>query len=169
MVSQALAMLQPQACCVSSSRCAGLSGAAFSSASGVKSIVSSYAVSRRDGRALSSKAAASKFGSSFLSGPAVSRSGLFPLNASLNSRLEERRPRKGSLVVRASAVESGADEGAAPDGSTSPVVPAQPSELAKTLQLGSLFGLWYLFNIYFNIYNKQACSSGLLDNSDPVF
>nr|ACG33816.1 triose phosphate/phosphate translocator, non-green plastid,chloroplast precursor [Zea mays] len=28
--------------------------------------------------------------------------------------------------------------------------------LAKTLQLGALFGLWYLFNIYFNIYNKQV-------------
>jgi solute carrier family 35, member E1 len=28
--------------------------------------------------------------------------------------------------------------------------------LVKTLQLGSLFGLWYLFNIYFNIYNKQV-------------
>ncbi|CAL0327673.1 unnamed protein product [Lupinus luteus] len=30
------------------------------------------------------------------------------------------------------------------------------SSLVKTLQLGSLFGLWYLFNIYFNIYNKQV-------------
>lgn len=28
--------------------------------------------------------------------------------------------------------------------------------LAKTLQLGLLFGLWYIFNIYFNIYNKQV-------------
>ncbi|MCI03840.1 triose phosphate/phosphate translocator non-green plastid chloroplastic-like, partial [Trifolium medium] len=32
---------------------------------------------------------------------------------------------------------------------------ADSSSLLKTLQLGSLFGLWYLFNIYFNIYNKQ--------------
>ncbi|KAA8542293.1 hypothetical protein F0562_023571 [Nyssa sinensis] len=30
------------------------------------------------------------------------------------------------------------------------------SSLSSTLQLGSLFGLWYLFNIYFNIYNKQV-------------
>ncbi|CAI5458180.1 unnamed protein product [Closterium sp. Yama58-4] len=30
------------------------------------------------------------------------------------------------------------------------------SQLIKTIQLGSLFGLWYLFNIYFNIYNKQV-------------
>ncbi|KAF3642266.1 Phosphoenolpyruvate/phosphate translocator 1, chloroplastic [Capsicum annuum] len=28
--------------------------------------------------------------------------------------------------------------------------------LMDTLVLGSLFGLWYLFNIYFNIYNKQV-------------
>lgn len=32
----------------------------------------------------------------------------------------------------------------------------ESSSLLKTLQLGSLFGLWYLFNIYFNIYNKQV-------------
>ncbi|XP_071692633.1 phosphoenolpyruvate/phosphate translocator 1, chloroplastic-like isoform X2 [Rutidosis leptorrhynchoides] len=30
------------------------------------------------------------------------------------------------------------------------------SKLWETLMLGSLFGLWYLFNIYFNIYNKQV-------------
>ena len=29
----------------------------------------------------------------------------------------------------------------------------------KTLQLGGLFGLWYLFNIYFNIYNKRALNN----------
>ncbi|XP_078438981.1 phosphoenolpyruvate/phosphate translocator 1, chloroplastic-like [Wolffia australiana] len=28
--------------------------------------------------------------------------------------------------------------------------------VVKTLQLGALFGLWYLFNIYFNIFNKQV-------------
>ncbi|XP_061347815.1 phosphoenolpyruvate/phosphate translocator 1, chloroplastic-like isoform X3 [Gastrolobium bilobum] len=33
---------------------------------------------------------------------------------------------------------------------------ADSGTLFKTLQLGSLFGLWYLFNIYFNIYNKQV-------------
>lgn len=33
---------------------------------------------------------------------------------------------------------------------------ADSGSLLKTLQLGSLFGLWYLFNIYFNIYNKQV-------------
>ena len=45
-----------------------------------------------------------------------------------------------------------------PEPTPAPVVeePSEPSELAKTIQLGSLFGLWYLFNIYFNIYNKQV-------------
>ena len=28
--------------------------------------------------------------------------------------------------------------------------------LLNTLELGALFGLWILFNIYFNIYNKQV-------------
>jgi len=32
------------------------------------------------------------------------------------------------------------------------------SGLANTLLLGALFGGWYLFNIYFNIYNKQVLS-----------
>lgn len=27
---------------------------------------------------------------------------------------------------------------------------------ADTLVLGTLFGFWYIFNIYFNIYNKQV-------------
>ncbi|CAL9205060.1 phosphoenolpyruvate/phosphate translocator 1, chloroplastic-like [Musa acuminata AAA Group] len=30
------------------------------------------------------------------------------------------------------------------------------SGMVKKLQLGFLFGLWYLFNIYFNIYDKQV-------------
>lgn len=31
------------------------------------------------------------------------------------------------------------------------------SNLSNMVYLGVLLGLWYLFNIYFNIYNKQAC------------
>lgn len=46
--------------------------------------------------------------------------------------------------VRATAVPDNADEGAKAKG------------MRETLVLGSLFGLWYLFNIYFNIYNKQV-------------
>eukprot|EP00252_Welwitschia_mirabilis_P017922 TRINITY_DN3998_c0_g1_i1.p1 TRINITY_DN3998_c0_g1~~TRINITY_DN3998_c0_g1_i1.p1 ORF type:complete len:418 (-),score=56.41 TRINITY_DN3998_c0_g1_i1:475-1728(-) len=44
----------------------------------------------------------------------------------------------------------------AQEGSDSEVETGLSSKLIKTLQLGSLFGLWYLFNIYFNIYNKQV-------------
>jgi len=29
-------------------------------------------------------------------------------------------------------------------------------KLTKVLELGLLFAMWYLFNIYFNIYNKQV-------------
>ncbi|XP_062152847.1 phosphoenolpyruvate/phosphate translocator 2, chloroplastic-like isoform X2 [Alnus glutinosa] len=32
----------------------------------------------------------------------------------------------------------------------------KPSGVIKTLQLGPMFGIWYILNIYFNIYNKQA-------------
>ena len=35
-------------------------------------------------------------------------------------------------------------------------VAAKMEALKKTLLLGVLFGMWYLFNIYFNIYNKQV-------------
>ncbi|TYG92026.1 hypothetical protein ES288_A12G310400v1 [Gossypium darwinii] len=45
--------------------------------------------------------------------------------------------------VRATAAES-AGEG------------EKSGSLVKILELGLLFGLWYLFNIYFNIYNKQV-------------
>ncbi|KAJ0962758.1 hypothetical protein J5N97_027880 [Dioscorea zingiberensis] len=33
---------------------------------------------------------------------------------------------------------------------------APSGQLLRNLQLGLLFGLWYLFNIYFNIYDKQV-------------
>ncbi|XP_042496571.1 phosphoenolpyruvate/phosphate translocator 1, chloroplastic-like isoform X2 [Macadamia integrifolia] len=33
---------------------------------------------------------------------------------------------------------------------------AKSSSLIKTLEIGLLFGMWTLFNIYFNIYNKQV-------------
>ncbi|KAL1347288.1 hypothetical protein HN51_020759 [Arachis hypogaea] len=61
------------------------------------------------------------------------------------------RPRDSDLDARArfearaaSVPESASGDAAASGG------------LLKTLELGSLFGLWYLFNIYFNIYNKQV-------------
>ncbi|KAF5933171.1 hypothetical protein HYC85_029342 [Camellia sinensis] len=48
------------------------------------------------------------------------------------------------VVVRAASVPESAEE------------IEKTSSLTSTLQLGALFGLWYLFNIYFNIYNKQV-------------
>ncbi|KAK4437241.1 Phosphoenolpyruvate/phosphate translocator 1, chloroplastic [Sesamum alatum] len=48
------------------------------------------------------------------------------------------------VVVRATAESAGEAE--------SP----KSKSFADTLVLGTLFGFWYLFNIYFNIYNKQV-------------
>ncbi|XP_051133462.1 phosphoenolpyruvate/phosphate translocator 1, chloroplastic-like [Andrographis paniculata] len=53
-------------------------------------------------------------------------------------------PQSDAVVVRATAESADAAE--------SP----KSKPLVETLVLGSLFGLWYLFNIYFNIYNKQV-------------
>ena len=43
---------------------------------------------------------------------------------------------------------------------------SESSGLARTLQLGAMFGIWYLLNIYFNIYNKQV-NYLYLYTSDP--
>ncbi|MBA0674245.1 hypothetical protein Goari_015853, partial [Gossypium aridum] len=45
------------------------------------------------------------------------------------------------LQLRATAAENAGEAG-------------KSGSLLKTLELGLLFGLWYIFNIYFNIYNK---------------
>ncbi|KAJ0571281.1 hypothetical protein HanHA300_Chr05g0188501 [Helianthus annuus] len=50
--------------------------------------------------------------------------------------------------VKAASVPDSADGGDA--------AALKKSKLMETVVLGSLFGLWYLFNIYFNIYNKQV-------------
>ncbi|CAI9754637.1 unnamed protein product [Fraxinus pennsylvanica] len=42
-----------------------------------------------------------------------------------------------------------------PESAGAAEIPKSKSAM-DTLVLGSLFGLWYLFNIYFNIYNKQV-------------
>ena len=49
-----------------------------------------------------------------------------------------------NLTARAALVPESAEEGASQSG------------LTRTLQLGSMFGIWYLLNIYFNIFNKQV-------------
>ncbi|XP_042000423.1 triose phosphate/phosphate translocator, non-green plastid, chloroplastic-like [Salvia splendens] len=54
-------------------------------------------------------------------------------------------PESDGLVSRATAESSGPAE-----------TPKPKSSAMDTVVLGSLFGLWYLFNIYFNIYNKQV-------------
>ncbi|CAM6085325.1 unnamed protein product [Calypogeia fissa] len=73
---------------------------------------------------------------------------------------QQQRRRKGGFQVRAATTDP---EGVVPPGADGIAVPvpeaatdASTSQLTKTLQLGSLFGLWYLFNIYFNLYNKQV-------------
>lgn len=45
---------------------------------------------------------------------------------------------------------------------------SESSGLDRTLQLGAMFGIWYLLNIYFNIYNKQVRYLYLY-TSDPSF
>uniref|UniRef100_A0A0D9XC71 Sugar phosphate transporter domain-containing protein n=1 Tax=Leersia perrieri TaxID=77586 RepID=A0A0D9XC71_9ORYZ len=74
------------------------------------------------------------------SAPATRRIGLVPASP----EHEEEQQRRDVAVAAAagkSAAAAGEEEGGG---------------LVKTLQLGALFGLWYLFNIYFNIYNKQV-------------
>lgn len=53
---------------------------------------------------------------------------------------------RDSLVVRAVSIPENTDGG--PE--------AKSSSLARLLQLGGMFCLWYLLNVYFNIYNKQV-------------
>ena len=38
-------------------------------------------------------------------------------------------------------------------------VPKPKAAIFETLQVGSYFALWYLFNIAYNIYNKQALNA----------
>ncbi|KAL3655381.1 hypothetical protein CASFOL_001167 [Castilleja foliolosa] len=53
-------------------------------------------------------------------------------------------PESDGAVVRAAAE------------TVSPEESPKSKGFGDTLVLGTLFGLWYLFNIYFNIYNKQV-------------
>lgn len=46
-------------------------------------------------------------------------------------------------------------------GSTPEDDSAESSGAVRTLQLGVMFGVWYLLNIYFNIYNKQVTFKSL--------
>ncbi|EEF51988.1 phosphoenolpyruvate/phosphate translocator 1, chloroplastic [Ricinus communis] len=73
-----------------------------------------------------------------LSSASSSPSLLRPWNPLVSDRETER------FQVKATAVPESAGES------------EKSSSMIKTLELGLLFGLWYLFNIYFNIYNKQV-------------
>lgn len=66
--------------------------------------------------------------------------------------------RKAKAVNRVQCQAAAGGEEAAPIEVPKIETPKE-SELTKTLQLGALFGGWYLFNIYFNIYNKQVTQS----------
>lgn len=84
-------------------------------------------------------------------GMVLCRKAAFPVSSSSPTLLATtKRGSKGLFVVRAIPVPvpDSADGSAQPDSAA--------SSLALTLQLGAMFGIWYLLNIYFNIYNKQV-------------
>ncbi|XP_040987734.1 triose phosphate/phosphate translocator, non-green plastid, chloroplastic-like [Juglans microcarpa x Juglans regia] len=70
----------------------------------------------------------------------LSSSSPFKLRPWTSAPAPDSNPRTSSFEVRAASVPESAES----------------SSTWKTLELGALFGLWYLFNIYFNIYNKQV-------------
>ncbi|KAL7615941.1 hypothetical protein Lser_V15G01034 [Lactuca serriola] len=59
-----------------------------------------------------------------------------------------KRESSDTFEVKTTSVPDSADE--------SDAAAVAKSKMAETLVLGLLFGVWYLFNIYFNIYNKQV-------------
>ncbi|XP_002993029.2 phosphoenolpyruvate/phosphate translocator 2, chloroplastic isoform X2 [Selaginella moellendorffii] len=132
---------------------------AISAAAGLHSTSSLTFSSRHEERHARILAAGSRISSSSIAGRggvhASLSAGLTPilLGASREDDLASKfRPR--TRIIEARSAASGDASAAAPgDG-----VEEQESGSAmmRTLQLGSLFGLWYLFNIYFNIYNKQV-------------
>ncbi|KAG6529438.1 hypothetical protein ZIOFF_011636 [Zingiber officinale] len=87
--------------------------------------------------------------------------GLPPLRSLVSLPSLSDRRRDDALACRATAVPESASPG---DGDAS----SKSGGILQTLQLGALFGLWYLFNIYFNIYNKQVHSPFLISSCFPV-
>ncbi|PKI55196.1 hypothetical protein CRG98_024487, partial [Punica granatum] len=55
------------------------------------------------------------------------------------------RKREVGVKVRATSVPGSASDDGSP----------KSGAAVRTLQLAVMFGVWYLLNIYFNIYNKQ--------------
>lgn len=64
--------------------------------------------------------------------------------------------RGGALIARAGAAAGAAEAGGQPAGGATGEEEDKRAALKSTLLLGGLFALWYAFNIYFNIYNKQV-------------
>ncbi|KAJ9559731.1 hypothetical protein OSB04_004891 [Centaurea solstitialis] len=62
--------------------------------------------------------------------------------------------RSPDFEVKATSVSDSGGEEESDATATAAAVVAK-SKMAETAVLGLLFGIWYLFNIYFNIYNKQ--------------
>lgn len=130
-------------------------------ASGVR--CSSATAFSGSGSRVQPRTAIPKLGSSFCGKAVVSSDALGVSRLGLGKLgLVDRRQttREAGFQVRAATVDP---EGVIPPaghGADGIAVPAAvdpvASQWTKTLQLGSLFGLWYLFNIYFNIYNKQV-------------
>nr|GMD36314.1 triose phosphate/phosphate translocator, non-green plastid, chloroplastic-like [Ipomoea batatas] len=88
-------------------------------------------------------AGARKLGSIRCSSDSSSSAPKLSLDGWISAPLPASERESGGVEVRAASVPESAGE-------------ASQSKFGDTLVLGSLFGLWYLFNIYFNIYNKQV-------------
>jgi solute carrier family 35 protein E1 len=87
--------------------------------------------------------------SAFTPGAAVKNvvTGVKPTSASRRAPFVSKQNGKSSTSLSLSAV-GGAKQ--------APAEEPKKSNLADTLQIGSYFALWYLFNIAYNIYNKQS-------------
>lgn len=46
---------------------------------------------------------------------------------------------------------------------------AKADKLVRTVQLAAMFGVWYLLNIYFNIFNKQVLFNFFCNSIIPFF
>ncbi|KAG0554462.1 hypothetical protein M758_12G097100 [Ceratodon purpureus] len=90
------------------------------------------------------------------------RSSLLPLLPSCAAKSGANPRRSGAIRASASSSGAASSDGGQADAGTGGLEAAQAGvgvpekKLAETLQLGVLFGLWYMFNICFNIYNKQV-------------
>ncbi|XP_030481591.2 phosphoenolpyruvate/phosphate translocator 2, chloroplastic [Cannabis sativa] len=66
--------------------------------------------------------------------------------AEISASILSRRGKENDFIVRATPTSM-------PESSEESAI---EQELGRTLQLVSMFGIWYLLNIYFNIFNKQV-------------